>query len=116
MSTHNTAPSLADLGDQLSACVTACTSAAERAVDSHLQTRLGNLAGQVDAMNTRVEDYMSAGKSVAPSTIKTLKQQASAATSAMSSAKDDGSLYQAMSPVQQLCSAIQQDLPALSGS
>lgn len=112
MTTHNTAPGLPDLHDQLSACVTACTGAADRAVDTHLQTRLASLAGQVDAMKARVEDYMSAGRSVAASVIKTLKQQAGAATTAMSDAKDDADLYQAMSPLQQLCSAIQQDLPS----
>lgn len=114
MTTHNTAPGLPDLHDQLTACVTACTGAADRAVDTHLQTRLASLAEQVDAMKTRVEDYMDAGKSVAVTVIKSLKQQAGTATSAMSGAKDDASLYQAMSPLQQLCNAMQQDLPALT--
>jgi prophage DNA circulation protein len=111
MTTHNTAPGLPDLRDQLSACVTACTGAADRAVDTHLQTRLGSLAEQVDAMKTRVEDYIDAGKSVAATVIKTLQHQASAATSAMNGAKDDAGLYGAMPPLQQLCSSIQQDLP-----
>jgi hypothetical protein len=113
MSTHNTVPSLADLRDQVAACVTACTSAAERAVDAHLQTRLGSLAEQVDAMKVRVQDYIDAGKSVTPSTVKALKQQAGTATDGMNSAKGDDALYQAMSPVQQLCSAMQQALSAL---
>lgn len=114
MNTHNPAPSLADLHDQVAACETACIDAADRAVDTHLQTRLGNLAGQVEAMKTRIEDYLSANTSVAASTIRSLKQQAVAATQALKGAKNDDGLYQAMSPVQQLCSAIQQDLPALA--
>lgn len=114
MNPHDAAPGLAGLHDQLTACVTACTGAADKAVDTHLQTRLANLAGQVDDMKTRVEDYMDGGKSVAATVIKSLKQQAGTATNAMSGAKDDASLYQAMSPLQQLCSAIQQDLPPLA--
>jgi hypothetical protein len=114
MNTHNPTPSLADLHDQVAACETACISAANRAVDTHLQTRLTNLAGQVEAMKMRIEDYMNAGTSVAASTIKSLKQQAGTATQALTGAKNDDGFYQAMPPVQQLCSAIQQDLPALS--
>jgi phage host-nuclease inhibitor protein Gam len=114
MSTHSQTPSLADLDGEVSNCETACASAAERAIDTHLQTRLTNLAGQVDAMKTRVEDYVRANKSVAASTIKSLTQQAVSATQVMQNAKGDDGLYQAMSPVQQLCTAIQQDLPALS--
>jgi hypothetical protein len=83
-------------------------------VDEHLQTRLTNLAGQVEAMKTRVEDYMNANKSVAASTITALMQQAGTATNTISSAKGDDGLYQAMSPVQQLCQAMGRDLPALS--
>ena len=46
MNTHSQVPSLTDLRNQVSACDTACTSAAQRAVDPHLQTRLGDLAGK----------------------------------------------------------------------
>jgi hypothetical protein len=105
---------LADLHNQVAACVTACTAAAERAVDVHLQTRLTSLAGQVEAMKLRIEDYMSANKSVAASIITALTQQAGTATRAISGAKGDDGLYQAMSPAQQLWQAIGQDLPALS--
>jgi hypothetical protein len=114
MNTHNPAPSLADLRDQVATCETACIDASGRAVDPHLQTRLGSLAGQVETMKTRIEDYISANKPVAASTIKSLQQQAGTATLALKGAKNDDDLYQVMSPVQQLCNAIQQDLPALS--
>jgi hypothetical protein len=114
MNTHSQVPSLTDLRNQVSACDTACTSAAQRAVDPHLQTRLGDLAGQVQAMMLRIGSYINSHAPVAASTVSLLKQQAVSATQGMKAAKGDDSLYQAMPPVQQLCSAIHQDLQALS--
>jgi hypothetical protein len=112
MTTHGSASNLATLHDQVAQCATECANAVARAQDPHLQTRLINLAGQVEAVKTRIEDAMNAGSVLAPPMLASLTQEASAATSAMKNATSDDSLYQALLVVQKFCMDIEKALPA----
>ncbi|GLQ96194.1 hypothetical protein [Dyella mobilis] len=114
MTTRDTTEGLSGLSHQVGACTTECTNAAGRAVDTHLQTRLASLAGQVDAMALRIDAYAHAGKSTASSTVVALTQQAVAAAAAMRNAQGDDGIYQAMPLMQQLFGALEQAFPALS--
>lgn len=100
MTTHSSASSLAG---QVAACITECISAAARAVDPHLGTRLTALANQLDALKTSL-----AGGSAS---LNALQQQAAAVTAAMKAAASDDSLYQALLQGQQLYAALQQHFP-----
>ncbi|MBE1159858.1 hypothetical protein [Dyella acidiphila] len=112
MNTSSPASGLAALRDQLASCATACASAAQRAVDPHLQSRLAALSGQVDAMKTRVDDCIQANAQIASAMLQALTRQAGSAAVAMQGATGDDGFYQAMPALQRLCAAIQKELPA----
>jgi hypothetical protein len=102
MNTHSPAPDLAALRNQVAACETACLSAAQRAQDPHLQTRLTTLAGQLDALTSRIGGGSSAA-------LASLMQEASGVAAALTHAANDNDLYQALLAGEQLCQAIKQD-------